>query len=159
MQTEKKRPNTTLIGIAGVHYVVSELSRRGLIALPTIRNVAAHDIIVSTVDGKRHANIQVKTSQKRATFFRMPPSNKIRLGPSNYYVLVRWLPKENCYEGFMLTGRKARAEVRRGEKFQQKRILARTRKKIVPSIYVGRKAKRRADRWRKTWLEWTLEKD
>ena len=37
---ERQRPHTGLIGIAGVHYVVSELSRRGLVALPTIRNTA-----------------------------------------------------------------------------------------------------------------------
>jgi hypothetical protein len=37
--------NTSLIGIAGVHHVVSELSRRGLIALPTVKNTAAYDIV------------------------------------------------------------------------------------------------------------------
>ena len=36
-----------LIGISGVHHVVSELSRRGLVALPTIRNVAAYDVLVA----------------------------------------------------------------------------------------------------------------
>ena len=66
-----------LVGAAGVHYVVSELSRRGLIALPTVRNVAAFDIVVSTRDGRKHANIQVKTSLKRVTFFPMPPSKRI----------------------------------------------------------------------------------
>lgn len=74
----------TLVGIAGVHHVASELSRRGLIALPTTRNTAAYDIAVTTVDGKKHANVQVKASLKRVTFFPMPPSARVRAGPDDY---------------------------------------------------------------------------
>ncbi len=43
--SSKKLPNY-LIGVAGVHFVVSELALRCLIALPTIRNTAGIDIIV-----------------------------------------------------------------------------------------------------------------
>jgi hypothetical protein len=39
--------DTALIGAAGVHFVVSELSLRGLIALPTIRNTAGVDVVVT----------------------------------------------------------------------------------------------------------------
>jgi hypothetical protein len=60
-----------LIGIAGVHYLAAELSRRGLVALPTIRNTAGYDIIVARADGTKHANIQVKTSQRKASFWMM----------------------------------------------------------------------------------------
>ncbi len=148
--------NTALIGIAGVHHVVSELSRRGLVALATTRNTAAYDIVVTTVHGDKHANIQVKTSHRRAAFFPTPPSKGVRAGPRDFYVLLRWLAKEHRYEGFMLTGRMARAEVRRGEQFQRERIRAGTRRHIVPSIYVGKKVAVRADRWRKKWLDWTL---
>jgi hypothetical protein len=35
--------NTTLIAIAGVHYVVFDVSRRGLVALPTVRNISRVD--------------------------------------------------------------------------------------------------------------------
>jgi hypothetical protein len=51
-----------LIGAAGVFHVSAKLMMRGLIALPTIRNTAGYDIIATTQDGTRHANIQVKTS-------------------------------------------------------------------------------------------------
>jgi hypothetical protein len=145
-----------LIGIAGVHHVVSELSRRGLIALPTTRNVAAFDVIVSTPDGKRHANIQVKTSLKRVTFFPMPHSEQVSAGPRTWYVLLRWLSSQDHFEGFMLSGREARREVERGEKFQQKRITGGTRKKLFPSIYVGPKSADRPNRWRTKWLQWKL---
>jgi hypothetical protein len=59
--SSKKLPND-LIGVAGVHFVVYELTLRGLIALPTIRNTAGIDIIVSEPDDSGQANLQVKTS-------------------------------------------------------------------------------------------------
>lgn len=148
--------STALIGISGVHFVVSELSRRGMVALPTTRNTAAYDIIVTTPDGRKHANIQVKTSSKRTTFLRMPPSSKVRAGVHDYYVLLRWVKNDEHFEGFMLSGRQARSEVKRGEGFQKKRIAQGTRKVIAPSIYVGPKVKSRADKWRKLWLTWRL---
>ena len=141
-----------------MHHVVAELSRRGLVALPTIRNTAAYDVIVLTPDGTRHANLQVKASQKQRTFFLMPPSTKVRSGARDYYVLLRWLAKEERYEGFMLSGRAARNEVRRAERFQRRRIRARKRESAVwPSIVVGgKKLEPRAEKWRNTWLTWTL---
>jgi hypothetical protein len=152
------RPNTALTGIAGVHHVVAELSRRGLVALPTIRNTTAYDIIVATPDGKRHANLQVKASQNRRSFFLMPPSTKVRARPHDYYVLLRWLANEDRYEGFMLSGQAARNEVRRSERLQRSRIRAGKRKsRVWPSILVGGKeVDRRAEKWRNTWLKWTL---
>lgn len=150
------RPNTTLIGIAGVHHVVSELSRRGLVALPTTRNIAGYDVVVATLGGGRHANVQVKTSAKRVSFFRMPPSDRVRSGARDWYVLLRWLMKEKRYEGFLLSGRAARKEVARGERFQRKRIRAGSRKAVVPSLYVSKKVEQRAKKWRQAWLDWTL---
>lgn len=58
-----KRQNATadpildkaLIGAAGIHFVVSELNLRGLIALPTIRNTAGIDIVDINKEGTRQA--------------------------------------------------------------------------------------------------------
>jgi hypothetical protein len=88
----------------------------------------------------------------------MPPSTKVRSGARDYYVLLRWLAKEERYEGFMLSGRAARNEVRRAERFQRRQIGARKRESAVwPSIVVGgKKLKPRAEKWRNTWLTWTL---
>lgn len=55
------KPNNSLIGSAGVHFVCAELSRRGFIALPTIRNTPGVDVIIKTPNGKK-IDIQVKTS-------------------------------------------------------------------------------------------------
>jgi hypothetical protein len=152
------RTSAVLTGIAGVHHVVAELSRRGLVALPTIRNTAAYDVIVLTPDGKRHANLQVKASQKERTFFLMPPSKRVRAGARDYYVLLRWLAKEERWEGFMLSGRDARIEVRKSERFQRRQIREGKRKsRVWPSIVVGgKKIKPRAEKWRNTWRTWTL---
>ena len=46
-----------------------------MVALPTTRN-SAYDVIVAIPSGTKHANIQLKTSSKRVTFFPMPvPEN------------------------------------------------------------------------------------
>ena len=154
-RTQRPPANTALIGIAGVHHVVSVLSRRGLVALPTVRNTAGYDIVVVTPDGRAHANIQVKTSSKRASFFRMPFSSRVKYGSRDYYVLVRWLEREQRYEGFMLTGREAKAEVVRGERIQRARRREKTRVSIVPNVSVTANPRRTA-RWYRRWRTWRL---
>lgn len=148
-------PANALVGIAGVHHVVSELSRRGLIALPTTRNVAGYDVIVLTPDGTKHANIQVKTSLKFSIFM-MPPSRKINQGPRDYYVLLRWLDKENRWDGFMLSGRAAYFAVRRGERTTRWKIYHKTSTVVVPKIAFGKKNEKLANQFRRKWDTWTL---
>ena len=42
-----------LTGVAGVHYVAAILAYRGFHAVPTTRNIAGPDLLVSTLDGSR----------------------------------------------------------------------------------------------------------
>ena len=142
----EKIPNA-LVGIAGVHYVAFELSRRGLIALPTIRNTAGYDLIVMSPDGRKHANIQVKASSKRVSFWPMPSSEKVRDGPDDYYVLLHRLSQKDKVEGFMLSGKQAKAGVKRAEQRTRER-----NQKSFPCIYLRDKA----DAWRRLWEAWTL---
>lgn len=151
-----ERANTALIGIAGVHHAVSELSRRGMVALPTIRNTAAYDVVVVTTGGSRHANLQVKTSSKMVGFFRMPPSSRVMAGPHDFYVLLRWDDKAGKYDGLMLTGAEARDEVRLSESGQQARIDAGSRNVLVPCIVITGAAAARATVWRERWQSWQL---
>lgn len=53
-----------LCGVAGEYYVAAELSRRGYVASLTLRNTRGIDILVSDVDARWSAGIQVKTSQR-----------------------------------------------------------------------------------------------
>ncbi len=144
-----------LIGIAGVHYVVAELSRRKMIALPTIRNTAAYDVIVVTPDGDRHANIQVKASSKRVGFFPMPPVERIRAGRRDFYVLVRWLDETEQFEGFMLTGREAKKAVQETIRWQKANVRKGTRRVLFPAIDVT-PGSRELARWKKKWDTWSL---
>ena len=146
--------NNALVGIAGVHHVVSELSRRGLIALPTVKNTAAYDIVAIDQLGTWHANIQVKTSSKRATFFLMPPPEKIRTGRHNYYVLARWVEAESRYECYLLRGREAREAIE-ATLGRQKASLRRGAR-LLPSIHIGRGDGADAMRWARAWKRWRL---
>jgi len=59
-----KRDNS-MTGAAGVFYVCFELCRRGYIPMPTIRDSAGVDILMSSADGSKVVDIQVKTTTKR----------------------------------------------------------------------------------------------
>ena len=48
----KTRTNQ-LTGVAGVHYVAASLTYLGFHAVPTTRNIAGPDLLVSTLDGSR----------------------------------------------------------------------------------------------------------
>jgi len=102
MGNSNKKPTKTLIGAAGVHFVVSELSLRGLIALPTIRNTVGIDILVSEPDGSGQASLQVKTRSSKEDFY-WPTSRPERClkGPRSFYVFVRRLPDEERSEAFL----------------------------------------------------------
>jgi hypothetical protein len=88
-----------LIGAAGVHFVVSEPSVRGLIALPTIRNTAGMDVVAVKDDNTW--NIQVKTSRSRVNFWPIGNNCDKWNGPNNYYVFVRYLKDSRRFEAFL----------------------------------------------------------
>lgn len=90
-----------LIGAAGVHFVVSELSLRGLVALPTIRNTRGIDVVVVSSDGSWHANLQVKSSKNRVNFWPVGAKYGDFSGRSNFFVFVRYVAKEARFEAFL----------------------------------------------------------
>ncbi len=99
----------SLIGAAGVHFVVSELSLRGLIALPTIRNTAGIDVIATNQDATWHANLQVKTSRARVGFWPIGTKHGSWQGPNCYCVFVRYLKAEKRFEAFVETASRVSA--------------------------------------------------
>src|SRR6266851_1830301 len=92
---EKGRRDNSLIGAAGVHYAAYKLTLKGMLALPTVRNTPGTDLIVTSRDGRQHANIQVKTSQyKRAKFWITCSAKKFEerkdiLSDNDYFLLLR----------------------------------------------------------------------
>ena len=101
--------SNTLIGIAGVHYVVSELSRRGLIAMPTIRNTAGMDVLVAEPDGSAQGVLQIKTAgrkkiqQERRQWWPVSKPDKCLKGPNVFYVFVRYDEDKEKVEAFLET--------------------------------------------------------
>lgn len=90
-----------LMGAAGVHFVVSELSLRGLVALPTIRNTAGIDIVAVNKSGTWQANLQVKTSRSKVGFWPIGKHYDTWRRRNNYYVFVRYLKGEGRFEAFL----------------------------------------------------------
>jgi hypothetical protein len=99
--------SNALIGIAGVHYVVSELSRRGLIAMPTIRNTAGIDVLVAEPDGNGQAVLQVKSTgsvrvkEEGRQWWPTPEPEKCLSGSTAFYVFVRWREDLGKFEAFL----------------------------------------------------------
>ena len=57
-----ERRSHQLTGVAGVHYVAAYLAHLGFHAVPTIRNVAGPDVLISTRSGSGLISLQVKTT-------------------------------------------------------------------------------------------------
>jgi hypothetical protein len=93
---------TDLIGNAGVYWVVTELSLRGLVALPTVRNCPGADVLVLDPDTGGLATLQVKTSGKRPTFWPATAPPEVWRKPSHAYVFVRRTPRGESFEGFLV---------------------------------------------------------
>jgi hypothetical protein len=54
--------SSQLTGVAGVHYVAACLAYLGFHAVPTTRNVAGPDLLVSNLTGSKALCLQVKTT-------------------------------------------------------------------------------------------------
>ncbi len=148
--------DNALTGAAGVFHVAMMLSLRGMIALPTIRNTAGYDIIVSSRDGSQHANIQVKTAGGPARFWPICKNiSAVKDNPSDYYVLLRrpHPDKPAEFEGFMLTGTEMKRELEEyiaeaAEKGQ------RAGENFPLCVYASQD---KDDAWKNRWRVWTLE--
>jgi len=98
---ERLTRDKSLIGAAGVHYVVSELCLRGLIALPTIRNTAGVDVVVVNKEGSWHTDIQVKTSRSKVTSWPVGTGYELWQGANRYYVFLRFDTKAGRFDAFL----------------------------------------------------------
>jgi hypothetical protein len=121
-----------ITGVAGEYFVAAELSRRGWIAVLTLKNTPNIDLIATTPDGKRTVNIQVKTrsaaNRKGWIFDRgietIVPGNNFYIAlvdlqetdsKPDYYIipknlLAKWIGKGHR-DWLAAPGRKGRARV------------------------------------------------
>jgi len=100
---DQGRNSKVLLGIAGVHYVVAELSRRNIIALPTTRNTEEVDIIASNPNTGKAISIQAKTSQNKKSDRPnwLLTKGAERLKKSNLFYVFVYLPK-GAYPDFYI---------------------------------------------------------
>lgn len=85
-------------GIAGEYFVAGELSRRGLVATITSKNTKNVDILVSDVEGKKFAYVQVKSGKSSSGGFIVGASGKQpikNLGSRFFYVFVYFSDKSS----------------------------------------------------------------
>jgi hypothetical protein len=142
-------------GVSGVHHVVSELSRRGLIALATSRNTAGVDVVVSDAKGF-HADIQVKTASDKRGYFILG-KKPVRVYRRFYYAFVRWLKREEHYEVFLAHSslvRKVAEEFRAREKSKHILILGGSYFFVITGTW-----KKYERRLAKNWKKWKRPKD
>ncbi len=117
-----KRVRRDIFGMAGVFWVASELSRQGWVALPTIRNLKAVDIIAQHPTSSKRVDIQVKTIQGRGFWLLGKMRRKdIECERSLFFVFVRpEAPPSTCFEGFVVHSAHVQRDARQqsNRKFQ-----------------------------------------
>ena len=111
--------------------MVSELSLRGLIALPTIRNTAGVDVVVTNKEGAWQANLQVKASRARVGFWPIGKRYNDWIGQNNYYVFLRYDSKAGRFEVFLESSQKVAQEVNLGREQEKEKGL----KEWAPCFY------------------------
>jgi hypothetical protein len=154
---QKKTIAKDLVGAAGVHYVASVLSIRGMIALPTIKNTAGYDLIVVSSDGTKHANIQVKTSQNpKAKFWPMPKLEQVRAGPNDYYVFVR--RQDETFEAFMITGAQARSALEKHRQKYEEKCAKGPQRPEFPCVWLEKPDPKQNAEWSSKWKNWNINK-
>lgn len=63
------------------------------------------------IDNSLHANLQVKTSKNKVSFWPVGSRYKELDGKNNYYVFVRYLKKEFRFEAFLESGERVTKQV------------------------------------------------
>ena len=81
---------SSLLGAAGEHFVMSELLRRGFIAALAPQGVPNTDIVVTDLEGHRLCSIQVKTRRHLGSDggWHMKSKHEKILGDSLFYCFV-----------------------------------------------------------------------
>lgn len=137
----KKRKSVSLIGSAGVHYVCAELNMNGLLALPTVRNTKGMDVIVLTQSGELLANLQVKTSSRKVSFWPIGKHYQDWTGENDYYIFVRYYDER--FEAYLESARNVIHQVKDKQRESRERKLAewapcwylpKGKKAIIPKI-------------------------
>src|SRR5579863_1977408 len=75
-------------GMRGVYLVAAELTRRGFIASPTLRNAPGADLLVTDSECNKTWSVQVKTNTDRLPYWLVGEKATGAKSPSHVYVFV-----------------------------------------------------------------------
>jgi hypothetical protein len=145
VQPEREHPtrDKSLLGAAGVHYVVSELCLRGLVALPTVRNTAGVDVVVVDQERSWHADLQVKTSRSKVTFWPVSTRYESWRGPGRYYVFLRFDARAGRFDAFLEGADRVVENARAGRENDKRRGV----RPWAPAFQLKDQVDRLRDQW------------
>ena len=84
--------DSSLLGAAGEHYVMSQLLRRGYIAALAPQGVPNADILVSDLEGNKRCSLQVKTRREIGSDggWHMKPKHETLISSNLFYCFVNF---------------------------------------------------------------------
>lgn len=106
------RISRQISGMIGVYYVAAELSRRGYVALPTIKNIQGPDIIALDQEGEHLTLIQVKNQLTKNKFWycqRVPKF--MEKFDRSFYVFTRYTKEKEKHEYFIVPAKELNAQL------------------------------------------------
>jgi hypothetical protein len=104
-----------LIGMQGVYLTAAELSRRGFIVSPTSRGAFGADLLVTDQRCRKAWSVQVKTTERPASWCLISTHAKETASDTHIYVFVSL--KDDCPDFMVVPSRVVAAHARRqGEK-------------------------------------------
>ncbi|HLW99801.1 MAG TPA: hypothetical protein VKR82_14225 [Candidatus Acidoferrales bacterium] len=116
----KAREHNAEKGEAGVHFVASELYRRGIVALPTTGNIRGMDLVLVKRKGNKieFRALEVKTtlSEKPQGFWPLSRPGRAPVHPHFYYAFVRLChgkvgdSKSKVFEAFIVPSSRVQKE-------------------------------------------------
>lgn len=132
-----------LAGVAGVHFVVGELSRRGWVALPTIRNTKGIDVLAD--NGGESVRIQVKSRTDGRIWMLTKNAEKL-VGKNLFYAFVN-LKRLDPPEYFLVPSEVVAEYVTRTHRFFLKEGGADSDLRKLPNAYGKFDLEEYKDKW------------
>ena len=95
-----QKPSTQQVGRAGELFVAAELNRRGVSATLYLTNTPRVDVTVTSPDGRRTVNIQVKTKRTRSPSWHWDSEKakaELQASETDYMILVDLADEHPAY--------------------------------------------------------------
>ena len=150
------------VGMTGVYYAAAELSSRGLIVAATSRNAPGPDIVITSPNGTKSINIQVKTSgaEQRERFtcsWQLDEKDENRVAKNLFYIFVDLWPGNKKPDFYIVPSKTVATYIKRSHAiWLKKRGLGGKKHKENPrrlyEIYDNATAAKYLNKWKNLGL-------